>query len=149
MSDSVHREHPSADRAPPAPVASLQKVGKRYGKRWAIRDISLTLSPGEIVGFIGPNGAGKTTLMRLIAGLSPLTEGQLTVMGERLDGRALRTPPGIGLMLEHMGFLPHFSGRTNLEMLAGLRRVASPATVAETLDRVGLDPADRRPVRAY
>lgn len=132
-----------------APVVSLHNVGKRYGKRWAIRGINLTISPGEIVGFIGPNGAGKTTLIRLIAGLSPRSEGQITVLGEGFGERELRTPPGIGLVLEQMGFLPHWSGRTNLEMLAGLRRVADAAIITATLTRVGLDPEDRRPVRAY
>lgn len=149
MSQPTHREGPSADMAPPPPVASLRKVGKRYGKRWALRDITLTIAPGEIVGFIGPNGAGKTTLMRLLAGLSPATEGQITAMGERLDARSLRTPAGIGVVLEQMGFLPHFSGRANLEMLAGLRRVATADMISDTLVAVGLDPNDRRPVRAY
>jgi ABC-2 type transport system ATP-binding protein len=111
--------------------------------------VSFDLFPGEIVGFIGPNGAGKTTLIRLIAGLSPATEGQITVMGERLDGRSLRTPPGLGVVLEKMGFLPHVSGRANLELLAGLSDRAGPAAIPETLSLVGLDPDDRRPVRAY
>jgi ABC-type multidrug transport system ATPase subunit len=149
MSEMVSLGDPPASAGVPAPVASLRKVGKRYGKQWAIRDIDLTLVPGEIVGFIGPNGAGKTTLMRLIAGLSAPTEGQLTVMGERLDGRELRTPPGIGLLLEQMGFVPHLSGRKNLEMFAEIRDEATPAAVAETLTEVGLDAADPRPVRAY
>ncbi len=132
-----------------SPVATLQNVGKQYGKRWALRNVNLTLSPGEIVGFIGPNGAGKTTLMRLMAGLSPATEGQLTVLGEKLDGRELHTPVGIGLMLEQMGFIAHLSGKANLEMLAGLRRVATAETITQTLTKVGLDPKDTRPVRAY
>jgi ABC-2 type transport system ATP-binding protein len=149
MSELVHRSGGAEPYTAPEPVVSLQSVGKRYGKKWVLRSISLTISPGEIVGFIGPNGAGKTTLMRLIAGLSPLTEGHVTVMGEQLDKRAPRTPPGVGLVLEQLGFLPHFSGRANLEMLAGLRRVATAITIDETLTRVGLDPADRRPARAY
>jgi ABC-type multidrug transport system ATPase subunit len=131
------------------PLVSLQNVGKQYGQRWAVRNINLTIGPGEIVGFIGPNGAGKTTLMRLIAGLSTPSEGQMTVLGERLDGRELHTPTGIGLVLEQMGFVAHLSGRANLEMLAELRQMATANTVKETLIRVGLDPADRRPVRMY
>jgi ABC-type multidrug transport system ATPase subunit len=131
------------------PVVHLHRVGKRYGERWAIRDIDLTIRPGEIVGFIGPNGAGKTTLMRLMAGLSAPTEGQITVVGTDLHGKSLHTPPGIGLMLEEMGFIPHQSGRANLELFAGLRRIAGPEAIAETLVQVGLDPSDRRPVRAY
>jgi ABC-type multidrug transport system ATPase subunit len=101
------------------------------------------------VGFIGPNGAGKTTLMRLMAGLSAPTEGDITVLGERLDGRALRTPRGIGLMLEQMGFVPHLSGRANLELFGEIRGAVTAAAVEEKLREVGLDPADRRPVRAY
>jgi len=131
------------------PVAVLERVGKRYRRRWAIRDIDLTLAPGEVIGFIGPNGAGKTTLLRLMAGLSPVSEGRLAVLGNRLDGRAPRTPPGVGVMLEQMGFVPHLSGRANLDLLAGLRRVAGPEAIAQALARVGLDPADRRPVKTY
>lgn len=131
------------------PIVSLHDVGKLYGKRWALRHVNLELSPGEIVGFIGPNGAGKTTLMRIIAGLSAPTEGRLTVLGSTMDGKELQTPFGIGLVLEQMGFIPHISGKANLEMLAGLRRVATPATIVETLQKVGLDPKDPRPVRTY
>ncbi|MBK9266569.1 MAG: ABC transporter ATP-binding protein [Polyangiaceae bacterium] len=132
-----------------APIASLRDVGKLYGKRWALRHVNLELSPGEIVGFIGPNGAGKTTLMRIIAGLSLPTEGQLTVLGSAMGGKELQTPVGIGLVLEQMGFIAHISGKANLEMLAGLRRVASAATIVQTLQQVGLDPNDTRPVRTY
>jgi ABC-type multidrug transport system ATPase subunit len=140
---------PATGPARGAPVVRLHEVSKRYGDRWALRGVSFELFPGEIVGFIGPNGAGKTTLMRLIAGLGAATEGEVTVMGERLTGGSLRTPPGIGIVMEQMGFLPHLSGRANLEMLAGLCEVPSSAAIPETLGMVGLDPADRRPVRAY
>lgn len=149
MTSAVRAGPPPERTTSQAPVALLRQVGKRYGKQWAIRGIDLTMMPGEIVGFIGPNGAGKTTLMRIMAGLTAPAEGQLTVMGRRLDGRELCTPPGIGVMLEEMGLIPHLSGRANLELFAKLSRVATAATVAETLSQVGLDPADGRPVRAY
>jgi ABC-2 type transport system ATP-binding protein len=145
----AHTPSSGAGAAAEMPLASLRKVGKRFGKQWAIRDIDLTLSPGEIVGFIGPNGAGKTTLMRILAGLTAPTEGEVTVMGERLGGKELYTPPGIGVMLEQMGFIPHLSGRGNLELFAKVSRVPSTAAITGTLKEVGLDPEDRRPVRAY
>ncbi len=132
-----------------APIATLHDVGKLYGKRWALRHVNLELFPGEIVGFIGPNGAGKTTLMRIIAGLSAPTEGRLTVLDSTMDGKELQTPFGIGLVLEQMGFIPHISGKANLEMLAGLRRIATTESIVQTLKKVGLDPNDTRPVRAY
>lgn len=132
-----------------APITTLHDVGKLYGKRWALRHVNLELFAGEIVGFIGPNGAGKTTLMRIIAGLSAPSEGRLTVLDSTMDGKELQTPFGIGLVLEQMGFIPHISGKANLEMLAGLRRIATAETIVQTLKKVGLEPNDKRPVRAY
>jgi ABC-2 type transport system ATP-binding protein len=149
VTEPAHALAPSAETPSKAPVALLRKVGKRYGKRWAIRDIDLTLHPGEVVGFIGPNGSGKTTLMRLMAGLAAPTEGELTLMGQHMDGRALRTPRGIGVMLEQMGFITHLSGRANLALFAELSRMDIAPLVDETLKQVGLDPSDRRPVRTY
>jgi len=131
------------------PVVLLRGVGKRYGPRWAIRNVNMTLKPGEVVGFIGPNGAGKTTLMKLIAGLSRASEGDITVLNQRLDGRTPITPIGIGLMLEQIGFIPYQSGRKNLEALAAIRGVVNAQTIDRVLRLVGLDPTDRRPVRGY
>ena len=48
---------------------------------WAVRDVNLTIQPGESVGFVGRNGSGKTTLLRLIAGIFAPTEGRLVVGG--------------------------------------------------------------------
>ena len=50
-----------------------------YGARWALRDASFTIHPGEILGLIGPNGSGKTTLFRALAGLLPATAGTVTI----------------------------------------------------------------------
>ena len=134
----------------PAPVVAVLKgIGKRYGQHWALRDVHLTLRGGEILGFIGPNGAGKTTLMKLLAGLQRPTEGEITVLGERLDVGILRTPEGIGLVMEDVGFISSFSGRHNLEQLAALRGIAGPDRITAVLEQVGLDPRDRRPVRTW
>lgn len=133
----------------PEPLVVLAGVGKRYGDTWAVLDMSLEIRPGQIVGFIGPNGAGKTTLMKLIAGLCTPTRGSLTVLGQRLDKSGQRTPPGLGLSTDMMGVIPTLSGRENLRMLGRICGVATPVSIDDTLVRVGLDPKDQKPVRAY
>ena len=54
-------------------------LGKRYRRRWALADCTLTVPAGQVVGLVGPNGAGKTTLLELAAGLLRPTTGTITV----------------------------------------------------------------------
>ncbi|MEV5749699.1 ABC transporter ATP-binding protein [Actinoallomurus sp. NPDC052308] len=61
-------------------------LGKRYGRTWALRDCSLAIPAGHVVGLVGPNGAGKTTLLSLAVGLATPTTGQVRVAGGRAAG---------------------------------------------------------------
>jgi ABC-2 type transport system ATP-binding protein len=56
-------------------------LGKRYGRAWALRDCTLTVPGGHVVGLVGPNGAGKTTLLTMAVGLTRPTAGRVTVLG--------------------------------------------------------------------
>ena len=67
-------------------------LGKRYGRRWALHDCSLTIPDSKVVGLVGPNGAGKTTLLHLAVGLLAPTTGAITVMG----GKPGDSPAGLG-----------------------------------------------------
>ena len=64
-----------------AELLRLDGVGVRLGGREVLRDVSLTVHPGEFTGLIGPNGAGKTTLLRIILGLQPVTSGSVLIDG--------------------------------------------------------------------
>lgn len=130
------------------PVVALRGVGKSYGHHRALFGVDLTFHPGEVVGFIGPNGAGKTTLIKLLSGLSRVTEGEIRVLGEDLKKKAV-TPEGVGLVQEGPTFIPYLSGNRNLGLLANIRKVATQRDIEGTLKTVGLDPGDRRPVRSY
>ena len=65
-----------------APALRTDRLGRRYGRVWGLRDCTLEVPAGAIVGLVGPNGAGKTTLLEMIIGLLDATEGQVSVFGE-------------------------------------------------------------------
>jgi ABC-2 type transport system ATP-binding protein len=73
-----------ATRAAPtqAPALRTHQLGKRYGRTWGLRDCTLAVPAGAVVGLVGPNGAGKSTLLQLVIGLLDPTEGHVQVFGQ-------------------------------------------------------------------
>jgi ABC-2 type transport system ATP-binding protein len=100
---------PAAGRAPagrrpaarPGPLAEAVAVTRQFGAATVVRDVSLAIAPGEIVGLLGANGAGKTTLIRMLLGLLPATAGTVELFGAapaRDSRRRLGyVPQGLGL----------------------------------------------------
>ena len=78
-------------------VLRASGLGKQYGRRWALRDCTLAIPAGKVVGLVGPNGAGKTTLLHLAVGLLAPTSGTIEVLGGR--------PAGDPLQLGRVGFV--------------------------------------------
>jgi ABC-2 type transport system ATP-binding protein len=120
-------------------------LGKRFGDRWAVRNLSVEVKPGEVFGFLGPNGAGKTTTVRMLAGMIAPTEGHASIDGVELAvaGDTLRSR--VGLLTEAPGLYERLSAEANLELharLQGLPRERRKRRVTECLELVGM--ADRR-----
>jgi branched-chain amino acid transport system ATP-binding protein len=65
-------------------ILHLQSVSRRFGGLQALRDVSLTVNKGEVIGLIGPNGAGKTTLVNVVTGVTPATAGAVKFDGENI-----------------------------------------------------------------
>lgn len=123
-------------------VVETQGLGKRYRRKWALQDCTLSVPEGKVVGLVGPNGAGKTTLLHLAVGLLSPSAGRISVLAGR---------PGDGpAQLAQVGFVaqetPTYAGLSvveHLRMGAGLNPGWDQALAAGRVERLGLDPRQR------
>src|SRR5882762_4939780 len=130
---------------------TIERLGKRYGEYWALRQLSLRCEPG-MLGLVGPNGAGKTTLMRMIATLLEPSEGIIRWNGQdiRTHGQALRQV--LGYLPQDFGVYPEFTGRQFLHYLAAMKGLPSELLnqrVDEVLAIVNLEQEADRKLPAY
>lgn len=123
-------------------------VSKRIGSRSILEDVHLQVPAARIYGISGQNGSGKSILLRIICGLVRPTQGQVRVFGEQI-GKEVEFPQATGALIESPGFLPNYSGLANLHLLAMIRDQITRKDLAATIQAVGLDPEDNRPVRTY
>ncbi|SFD84635.1 ABC transporter ATP-binding protein [Paracidovorax konjaci] len=109
----------------------------------AVRGVTLGLAAGEIGVLIGPSGCGKTTLLRAVAGLEPVTSGEIRLAGERVGGAGHSMPPErrrIGMVFQDYALFPHLSvGRNVAFGIHRLSRAEQAARVDEVLRLVGLE----------
>ena len=126
----------------------LKNVYKTIHKKPVIQDISVLMQSGKVYGFQGINGSGKTMLMRLISGLIRTTQGQIIINGKTL-GKDITFPESIGLFHENPTILDEYSGFRNLKMLASIQNKISDDKIHETIELVGLDPAEKKKYRKY
>lgn len=128
-------------------VITTSRLTKTFGSRVAVRDFSIQIPAGRIVGFVGPNGAGKTTTIRMLLGLIRPTSGTGTVLGE-----SIATPAAylhrVGALIETPAFYPTLSGRENLKVLRSLGSI-KPNRIDQLLDEVGLAGRGRDHVGGY
>ncbi len=125
---SPSRPAPQVLRSVAEPLLSLNGVTKRFGGATALERGRFRLLPGEIHGLIGENGAGKSTLMKILSGVHPPDEGELTLRGEvvRFRSPADAKAHGIGMIYQELSLMPAltvaenvFLGRQPLTTRAG------------------------------
>ena len=121
---------------------------KRMGKNDVLRNVSIEVDPGTVVGLQGINGSGKTMLMRAVCGLIKPTEGEISIDGQRL-GADISFPPSLGMLIEAPSFLGYLSGYDNLELIAQIKGVATREDIRSALRLVGLDADEKKKFRAY
>ncbi|WP_062437312.1 ABC transporter ATP-binding protein [Herbidospora daliensis] len=123
-------------------VLEARALGRKYGTRWALRECTVVIPAGHVVGLVGPNGAGKTTLLKLASGQLAPTTGDLAVLGARPGN----TPAQLALV----GFVaqdtPVYAGLTvadHLRLGAHLNPRWDAPLARDRVARLGLPPARR------
>ena len=133
---------PTADDA----AIELEGLGRDYGERAALRDVTVTLPAGATLVVFGPNGAGKSTLLRVLATLLRPQAGMVRVLGRLLPEEGWAVRGRLGLLAHEPLLYRDLSGRENLRYHARLRGIGE-ARVGELLERVGMARRADEPLR--
>lgn len=123
-------------------------ISKAIRKKVILDHVSLCLESGNIYGFVGKNGSGKTMLFRALSGLMGIDSG-IIVWGGKTLHRDFSVLPGLGIILENAGLYPNLTGIQNLTYLANLTKRIGSEEIIQAIERVGLNPYDKRPYGKY
>jgi len=123
-------------------ILRAEGLGKRYRQRWALRDCTLQVPSGRVVGLVGPNGAGKTTLLHMAVGLLEPTAGSIDVLG----ARPAATPAQlgrVGFVAQQTPLYGSLSVADHLQLGAWLNPAWDAALAQTRIDQLGLDRRQR------
>ncbi len=131
----------------------VQHLKKCYGELEVLKDVSLSVSEGEVLSVIGPSGSGKSTLVRCLCGLEPIAGGEIRLYDRRIDHGAMshREVAGlVGMIFQQFNLFPHLTALDNVTLapirVKGTGRAEAEQKASALLDRVGLgDKLDSRP----
>lgn len=129
-------------------VIETKDLSKSFKKQRIFQSVSLSLEKGKAYGFVGHNGSGKSILFKILSGLLSPDNGEIKIFGKTL-GKEIDFPPNTGIIIETPQFLEDYSGIKNLRYLAAIQNKITDTTIKFTLERVGLDPENRQPVKKY
>lgn len=122
-------------------IITAQGLGKDYGRRSALHEISFEVGAGEVFGLLGPNGAGKTTTILILLGLTEATRGTVRILGEDPQRRPLAVKRQVGYMPDSVGFYDQLSALDNLRYTArllGIEAGERDGRIMQALERVNL-----------
>lgn len=123
-------------------MITVERLNRTYGSLHAVRDVSFTISQGEVIGLLGPNGAGKTTIMKMMCGYLEPSSGSVTINGIDVGQDTKLAQSFIGYLPENLPVYPEMTVVSYLEYAAGLRGITAEHQAAE-IRRV-LDATDLR-----
>jgi ABC-2 type transport system ATP-binding protein len=129
---------------------TIEKVSKKYGQFWALKDINLTLNRG-VIGFLGPNGAGKTTLLRIISTLMKPDSGRVCWCGMNIADYGLEFRRVLGYLPQGFGYYPNFTVTQFLMYIGALKEIDKrelKRMIPEVLAQVALEDAPNKKMKA-
>jgi ABC-2 type transport system ATP-binding protein len=130
-------------------IVKTSALGKKYGEKYAVRDLNVEIGRGQIYGLIGQNGAGKTTFIRMLAGLIAPTEGQIELFGKSGEQALQKARRRIGSIVETPALFPGMTARQNLETQARLLGLVNGNAIGEALESAGLTNTGSKKVRDF
>jgi len=130
-------------------ILQTRQLGKKYGKRWAVKNLNLEVHRGDVFGFLGPNGAGKSTTIRMILSLIRPTTGETELFGYSLKSHRSDALRRVGGIVEKPDFYLYLSAYKNLEIIGALTGGVERKRILEVLDLVGLTHRATDRVKAY
>ena len=104
-------------------MLEVRSLTKYYSHTAAVRDVSFTIQPGEILGYLGSNGAGKSTTVKMLTGLIEPSEGRIFYQGRSVHEDFTAFQRRIGYVPEEAHLYPHLSGREYLQLVGRLRGI--------------------------
>ncbi|NMC35688.1 ABC transporter ATP-binding protein [Candidatus Beckwithbacteria bacterium] len=130
-------------------MIELKQVSKTFDSTTVIKDISLSIQPGEVVGFLGPNGAGKTTTVRMIAGVLPPSKGQVLVNGQDFFSEDVSQHGQVGYLPENNPIYDDMTVEEFLKFWAKIKKITptdSEQKIKKAVEAAGLRDVFYRPI---
>jgi len=128
----------------------VEEIGKNFGRKKILRDISFELAPGMSAAIVGPNGSGKTTLVRIICGLIRPSTGKVTYIKNNDPISAQNVYKTIGLVGPYLELYEELTASENLLFFAKLKRVPNASVKISTLmERLNLKGREDDPIKTY
>jgi len=133
-------------------MLEVRNVSKRYGALTAVRDVSFTVKPGEVLGYLGPNGSGKSTTVKMIVGLMPPTRGHILFDGQDVQDHLIEYKAVVGYVPEEAHVYTYLTGPEYLRLTGRLRGIAEgplEEKISRFLAIFGLDTDVHAPLSAF
>lgn len=103
------------------PAISIKNVTKKFGSKYALNDVVLTINKGQIFGFLGPNGAGKTTTIRCLMDYYSTTSGSLHILGKDAHKHSAELKKQIGYLSSDMQLYANWTGQEHIDFIASIK----------------------------